>query len=233
MDPKLLPDRCLIDTGVLIRALRQQQDANTVDCAAFVEAMVMAEKTVLIAAPTLAEVLRSKPETTVPATRHVVVVPFDRRTAELLGEKMPWTQYAENILTFSKQVLAHKLDLPVIWEIVFNNYTSNLGVANAYNSIRSELLDICWKHCQTYPAYFAPLNNNATATSKRAFAELYMSDVKDFHSAGKVAAALGIPMYRLTQSSRYTMPDGSTINLPKANYEVALGEIDNLVDRIQ
>ncbi len=91
MDPKLLPDRCLMDTGVLIRALRQKQDPDTADCADFFEAMVHAQKTILVAAPTLAEVLRSKPETTVPPTRHVVVVPFDRRAAELLGEKMPWT----------------------------------------------------------------------------------------------------------------------------------------------
>jgi len=141
--------------------------------------------------------------------------------------------YAEDILTFSKQILHHNLDLPVIWEIVFNNYTSNLGVANAYNSIRSELLDICWQHYQTHPAYFAPLGNNAKATSKKSFSKLYMSDVKDFHSAGKVASALGIPMYRLTHATRYTMPDGSTINLPKANYSAALAEIDTLVGRIQ
>lgn len=142
-------------------------------------------------------------------------------------------QYAENILTFSKQVATHKLNLPFIWEIVFNNYTSNMGVANAYDSIRSELLEICWQHYVAFPGYFAPLNNNATVKSKKDFAKLYMSDVKDFHSAGKVAAALGIPMHRLTQATRYTMPDGSTINLPKANYSAALVEIDNLASRIQ
>lgn len=89
MDPKGLPARCLVDTGVLIRALRQLQDDRTADSASFFEAMMDAKNTMLIAAPTLAEVLRQKPATVVPSTRHVRVVPFDRQAAELLASKIP------------------------------------------------------------------------------------------------------------------------------------------------
>lgn len=89
MDSKALPSRCLVDTGVLIRALRQLQDDRTEDSEAFFDAMLYAGNTMFIAAPTLAEVLRQKPETDVPATRNVRVVPFDRQAAELLAEKLP------------------------------------------------------------------------------------------------------------------------------------------------
>ncbi|PCH53994.1 MAG: hypothetical protein COC22_01200 [Flavobacteriaceae bacterium] len=100
MDPKRLPNRCLMDTGVLIRALRQREDADTADCTDFFEAMVTLGNTILIAAPTLAEVLRERPETVIPSTRHVVVVPFDRRAAEMLADKMPTaTQRAQAAAT--------------------------------------------------------------------------------------------------------------------------------------
>lgn len=88
MDPSLLPARALIDTGVLIRALRQKDDAFTEDCFEFVEAMIQENNRVLIAAPTLAEVLRGDPSTKLPATEHVQVVPFDRKSAEVLGNDM-------------------------------------------------------------------------------------------------------------------------------------------------
>jgi len=141
-------------------------------------------------------------------------------------------KYAQNIQTFSKQVIAHDLQLPVIWEIIFNNYTSNLGVANAYNSIRSALLEICWNHYQLHPALFAPVQAGTSVSSEQVFADIYMSDVKDFHSAGKVAAALGIPMFKLPGATTYTMPDDSEVGLPQRNYEVALGEIKALVAKI-
>lgn len=90
IDLSQLPDRCLMDTGVLIRALRQQQTPETEACEAFFKAMVSERKTILIAAPSLAELLRSKPDTKAPISRSVMVVPFDHRAAEILAENLPW-----------------------------------------------------------------------------------------------------------------------------------------------
>lgn len=89
IDASSLPEKCLLDTGVLIRALRQRSDADTSACRAFFDAMVNSNgKRMLVAAPTVAEMLRGHPRP-LPRTRSLSVVPFDLRAAELLGTKMP------------------------------------------------------------------------------------------------------------------------------------------------
>nr|WP_293125507.1 ParA family protein [Okeania sp. SIO1I7] len=62
----------------------------------------------------------------------------------LLYEQYPsesLKKYASNIITFNKQVQRFELTLPKIKQFVFNNYTSNKGIANAYNSIKQELIN--------------------------------------------------------------------------------------------
>lgn len=79
-----LPERCLVDTGVLIRALRQRRDDETPACVAFFDAMVSSHgKRMLIAAPTVAEMLRGSSRPLL-RTRSLLVVPFDLEAAELL-----------------------------------------------------------------------------------------------------------------------------------------------------
>jgi predicted nucleic acid-binding protein len=89
IDPKLLPSRALLDTGVLIRALGQRKDADTKICRAFFDAMIQEDKRMLISAATLAEVIRQKAERTTPRTRSVIVVPFDQAAARILGRAFP------------------------------------------------------------------------------------------------------------------------------------------------
>lgn len=89
IDVAALPDTCLVDTGVLIRALRQRSDDETPACHAFFDAMVdSGVSRMLVAAPTVAEMLRGNPQP-LPRTRSLLVVPFDLRAAELLGAEMP------------------------------------------------------------------------------------------------------------------------------------------------
>lgn len=89
IDASALPETCLVDTGVLIRALWQRNDDETPACHAFFDAMLSAVgRLMLVAAPTVAEMLRGNPQP-LPRTRSLLVVPFDLRAAELLGAEMP------------------------------------------------------------------------------------------------------------------------------------------------
>lgn len=88
IDPDLLPGRCLVDTGVLIRALGQREDEHADKCRSFFDAMVGAKRQMLVAAPTVAELLRGNPQP-LPRTRSVVVVSFDNTAAEILGVEIP------------------------------------------------------------------------------------------------------------------------------------------------
>lgn len=86
-ETKPLPRRAMLDTGVVIRALRQREDDQ--GCVEFWDLMLASKRKVLIAAPTWAEALRSHPDTQIPATTQIVVVPFDRQSAEILAAHIP------------------------------------------------------------------------------------------------------------------------------------------------
>lgn len=135
--------------------------------------------------------------------------------------------YANNILTFNKQMESFGISPPKIYEFVFNNYTANLGVAAAYESIRNELSDFCYQQYSSFEGHFAN-HDAAHITEKAEWESKYIFDVKDFHTAGKISASLGIPIYELPKKSSYIMPDGKKVPADKKRYEEALKHIDYL-----
>ena len=83
----------MLDTTVLIPGLPGGRLRASDDAASplLFEAMIAARKTILIAAPSAAELIRRSPKTAIPRTRQVFVVAFDRTAAEILGERFPPT----------------------------------------------------------------------------------------------------------------------------------------------
>ena len=139
-------------------------------------------------------------------------------------------KYAQNIVTFIKQIEHFDLSLPVLFEFVFNNFTSNLGIANAYHSVKEELINFCYNQYEKFPGFFARLDN--PAKSKKEWANIFVSDVKDFHTSGKVSATLGIPLFMLPEQTSYVMPDKTSVMLPKSNYSKALEDVERFVNKI-
>ena len=140
-------------------------------------------------------------------------------------------QYADRIVTFKRQVEQFNLKLPSIYEFVFNNYTIKDGVATAYDSIREELTKFCYEQYRKFPDLFTPLSQEPT--SMEDWVKSYVSNIKDFHTSGKVSASLGIPMFNLPNQSMYIMPDQTEVRLPIKNYEKALKEISCFVTKLR
>lgn len=139
-------------------------------------------------------------------------------------------KYAQNIITFNKQMEQFKLNPPKIYEFVFNNYTANLGVAAAYDSIRSELSNFCFDQYKKFPHLFAKKQEDVSSSEE--WEKYYISDVKDFHTAGKVSASLGIPIFELPSKTRYHMPDGSNVSADPKRYKEAMDHVINLVKKL-
>ncbi|ABO49526.1 ATPase domain protein [Desulforamulus reducens MI-1] len=138
-------------------------------------------------------------------------------------------KYAENVITYNKQIKNFELKLPLIFEFVFNNYTSNQGIANAFQSIKSELMEFCYKQFNKFPNLFYPASN---VKDESDWEQYFVSDVKDFHTAGKVSAALGIPICNLPNSTKYTMPNNNEVVIPKGNYTQAVDDVKAFVNKI-
>jgi cellulose biosynthesis protein BcsQ len=140
------------------------------------------------------------------------------------------SKYAEDIITFNKQIETYNLKLPLLYEFVFNNFTSNAGVANAYEAVKNELISFSYMAFEKRPDLF--LAPDKPLRDVKEWTSTYVSDVKDFHTAGKVSAGLGIPLHKLPAHGSYVMPDGTQIGVPAANYEQALAHVRKFVSRL-
>jgi predicted nucleic acid-binding protein len=90
MDVNRLPSRVLLDTGVFIRALGEHSsDPRSADCREFTETMLKAGRDLLVAAPSMAEMIRGMPVPTPPTTPGFIIVPFDDMAAIVLGTQFP------------------------------------------------------------------------------------------------------------------------------------------------
>ncbi|HEY9103540.1 ParA family protein [Chitinimonas sp.] len=138
--------------------------------------------------------------------------------------------YASKVVTFTRQIQQFGLSLPKIFELPFNNFTTNLGVATAFGSVREELIDFAYQQYVSDPSIFTPAHQ--PPQNKKDFESIYISNVKDFHTAGKVSASLGIPLHRLPNQNSYTMPNGEAVKIPWKNYEESLDHVVEFVDKL-
>ncbi|WP_320151108.1 ParA family protein [uncultured Tolumonas sp.] len=138
--------------------------------------------------------------------------------------------YADKFMTFANQVETHGLKLPKLWEFIFNNFTSNQGVAAAYEALKLELADFCYQQYIESPELFA--YTGSKLDSREDWEDYYLSLVKDFHTSGKVSASLGIPLYKLEEKEKYTMPNGEIVTVTRERYKEARKHVSSLVERI-
>lgn len=111
------------------------------------------------------------------------------------------------------------------------NYTSHKGVAKAYKYIRQELINFCYKQYQNFPKYFT--RNDNSLDSLITWQNAYFTNVKDFHSSGKVSASIGTPLHQLPdQGQNFKMLDGQEITLAKHRYKEAVENVKYLVSKL-
>lgn len=139
-------------------------------------------------------------------------------------------KYADKFITFASQVDQHKLQMPRLFEFVFNNFTANQGVAAAYDALKDELVDFCYSQYNKHPRLFASVSGGIDG--KEQWEATFLSLVKDFHTSGKVSASLGIPLFKLPEHASYDMPNGENVTVNKERYREAREHISALVDKI-
>lgn len=141
-------------------------------------------------------------------------------------------KYADTIITFNRKISEHQLELPKFYEFVFNNFTSNLGVAKAFGAVRSELIDFCFEQWNQSNSLFSPTQN--VITTQKDWESYFVSNVKDFHTVGKISSSLGIPLHRIKSQTTYTMPDGTgtTVQPAHSTYSAALDHVVKFTNKI-
>lgn len=138
--------------------------------------------------------------------------------------------YARKVITFNRQILNSGLPLPKLFEFPFNNFTSNAGVATAFDAVREDLVTYCYQQYVADPTIFAACVKPPTSAAH--WEATFVSKVKDFHTAGKVSASLGIPLYQMPKQQQYTMPNGDVVKVPPGNYALSLSHVQQLTAKI-
>lgn len=89
IDTSRLQDRSLLDSTILIAAWSERKDPAREACIALVSEMENLGHEMLVAAPTIAELLRGDQALELPRRKSFVPVAFDTKAAEILGRELP------------------------------------------------------------------------------------------------------------------------------------------------
>lgn len=90
IETRRLPGRCLMDTGVICRALGDRPDEPVSKvCVDLLAAIIGSGKTVLVAAPSIVEMIDVPDPTPLPAVANIEPVAFDYGAAEVLAQRLP------------------------------------------------------------------------------------------------------------------------------------------------
>lgn len=117
VDVAKLPEKMLFDTGILIRALgARQEEFISPACVAIFKEMTKkgSGRSVIVAAPTVAELLRHPSPLSVPVHKQVIVVSLDGPGAKKLGEVAPETFLVDHSRAFSQSHHYVKYDALIV-----------------------------------------------------------------------------------------------------------------------
>jgi CRISPR/Cas system CSM-associated protein Csm5 (group 7 of RAMP superfamily) len=109
-----------------------------------------------------------------------------------------------------------------------NRFTQQKGAANAFKSLSSEAIKKMYAEYQNHPDRFTSIGSPVEDQGK--FAKEYSSELRDFNSAGVVAANQGIPLSKLSRNAYIVY--GQSIQVSKDQREKCKETIEQLVKRL-
>lgn len=130
--------------------------------------------------------------------------------------------------TFSSKVDGFDIERPKIALLLGNRFTQQKGAAHAFKALSNEATKKMYEEYCKNPERF--ITTEIVPTSQREFEEVYSVELRDFNSAGVVAANQGIPMSRMDRN-KYEVY-GEQIQVAKEQRELCKKTIEDLVNKL-
>lgn len=130
--------------------------------------------------------------------------------------------------TFRHQTKANNLAAPLCHLFIGNRFTQYKGSAAAYSALSDAVGDELWAVYQKTPQYFT--ERSAPPKNKSNFEKRYAIDVRDFNTAGVVAAHLGM-LLRDLNGGVYQV-HGSEVNVKTERVTECADSVDDVVKLI-
>lgn len=131
--------------------------------------------------------------------------------------------------TYAAKTYDYKISVPSIHVIVGNRLTQYEGAAAAFSALSDATADTLFKAYQKHPSFFTP--RQKTAKTVKEFRNEYSVALRDFNTAGVVAAHLGQPLSKMSQG--YYKVHGSDVKVNTGEVtkcEDALDEVLKFID---
>lgn len=130
--------------------------------------------------------------------------------------------------TYAAQAQRHGMTIPQIHTIVGNRLTQYDGAATAFRALSDATADTLFSAYRTHPTYFT--TRGSQATNIEDFRSQYSVALRDFNTAGVVAAHLGVPLSKLTQG--YHSVHGTQVKVNADRVTECLDAIDDVIAHI-
>lgn len=130
--------------------------------------------------------------------------------------------------TFASKAKTHNLTLPRISFLLGNRFTQKKGAAHAFKALSNEAIEKMYSEFKKNPDKFEDLQ--IPINSVKDFEEAYSIELRDFNSAGVVAANQGLPLSKMDQTTYEVY--GERIQVAKEQREKCKEAIKSLVARL-
>ncbi|MDY0385696.1 MAG: ParA family protein [Methanolobus sp.] len=130
--------------------------------------------------------------------------------------------------TFASKVTTFSIERPKIALLLGNRFTQKKGAAHAFKALSNEAISKMYVEYQRHPTRFIPIDN--TISNQEDFEIEYSSELRDFNSAGVVAANQGIPLSKMNRHVYEVY--GETIQVSREQRELCKKTIEELVQRL-
>ena len=141
----------------------------------------------------------------------------------LHGQNPPHSVYGS--WTFASRATNFAMTVPRIHLLVGNRLTQYQGAATAFAALSDATADTLYSAYQNHPTYFT--DRNPTPTTLQSFRDLYSIPLRDFNTAGVVAAHLGQRLSNLT--GKHYVVHGTPVQLVRERINECLSAIDSVV----
>lgn len=130
--------------------------------------------------------------------------------------------------TFASKAKSQNLPLPKISYLLGNRFTQKKGAAHAFKALSNEALNKMYEEYKNNPDKFEPTDTDINSISD--FEQNYSIELRDFNSAGVVAANQGLPLSKMNQHSYEVY--GEKIQVAKEQRELCKATIEYLVRKL-
>lgn len=130
--------------------------------------------------------------------------------------------------TFSSKVNNFGIDRPKIAYLLGNRFTQQKGAAHAFKALSNEAIQKMYNEYQKNPDRF--IECNSTINNQEDFEKYFSIELRDFNSAGVVAANQGLPLSKMDKHDYHVY--GERIQVSKEQRKLCKDVIIDLVSKL-